>query len=108
MSGSSTAIWAFTNCWLPDDWAPAQEAADGAYLTDPTDYEMVRMVAEVVETRTFTPPELDLSDCPYFKGTGACVHGCRDEPSCRTDRPADGWPSERATTEPTTGGTTNG
>lgn len=36
----------------------------------------------------------DLSRCPYFKGTGYCRSGCQTEPSCQTDRPLGGWPSE--------------
>ena len=39
-------------------------------------------------------PELDLSSCPYFQGTGTCESGCYSEPSCFTDRPSEGWPSE--------------
>lgn len=39
--------------------------------------------------------EGDLSGCPYFQGTGYCESGCTTEPSCMTDRPAEGWPSER-------------
>lgn len=41
----------------------------------------------------------DLSDCDYFCGTGTCSAGAScgyfGEPSCMTDRPLDGWPSER-------------
>lgn len=39
--------------------------------------------------------EADLTDCPYYRGTGTCGYGCRDEPSCYTDTPINGWPSER-------------
>jgi hypothetical protein len=39
--------------------------------------------------------EWDLSSCPYFQGTGTCSFGCVTEPSCQTDRPDEGWPSER-------------
>lgn len=39
--------------------------------------------------------ELDLSQCPYFMGTGQCSSGCYSEPSCQTDRPLNGWPKER-------------
>lgn len=37
----------------------------------------------------------DLSDCPYYRGAGKCVSGCRDEPQCITDQPLKGWPMER-------------
>ena len=49
-------------------------------------------------------PATDLSDCPYFRRyagmeghdpEGTCSYGCRDEPSCVTDRPLHGWPSEQ-------------
>lgn len=49
--------------------------------------------------------EADLSDCPYYQNRwlrnrpelpGKCLRGCWDEPSCVTDEPLDGWPSERA------------
>ena len=42
---------------------------------------------------------VDLADCPYFQGTGTCGYGCVDEPSCITDRPREGWPSERLAAE---------
>ena len=42
-----------------------------------------------------TPPA-DLADCPYYRGEGTCQSGCSSEPSCITDRPEEGWPSERA------------
>ncbi len=37
----------------------------------------------------------DLSDCPYFQGTGTktCSHHCQDEPVCQTNEPTGGWPS---------------
>lgn len=38
---------------------------------------------------------LDLSSCPYYRGEGKCESGCYSEPSCITDRPLKGWPSER-------------
>jgi hypothetical protein len=38
---------------------------------------------------------VDRGLCPYFRGEGTCMGGCVSEPSCITDRPADGWPSER-------------
>lgn len=47
----------------------------------------------------------DLTDCPYFRRyagvpgadpEGICSHGCREEPSCVTDRPIEGWPREAA------------
>lgn len=43
-------------------------------------------------------PDFDLSSCPYYidRDKGSCVFSCRDEPACITDRPRDGWPSERA------------
>lgn len=39
--------------------------------------------------------ENDLSGCAYFRGVGTCSFGCYDEPSCQTDEPEFGWPSER-------------
>lgn len=41
------------------------------------------------------PLDGDLSSCPYFTGTGTCRGGCSDEPSCITDKPYGGWPSQR-------------
>lgn len=42
---------------------------------------------------------VDLSDCPYYLGgTGSCAYGCQQEPSCITDRPVGGWPSEHTRT----------
>lgn len=54
------------------------------------------------------PHEPDLSDCPYYRqdgsvgahGPNTCMGGCYSEPACKTDRPEDGWPSERAITSP--------
>jgi hypothetical protein len=49
--------------------------------------------------------DYDLSDCPYYaRWTQApghdpdavCSHGCYELPACITDRPREGWPSERA------------
>jgi hypothetical protein len=37
----------------------------------------------------------DLSDYPYYAGTGACLSGCNEEPHCVTDEPIAGWPSGR-------------
>jgi hypothetical protein len=37
----------------------------------------------------------DMSSCDYFRGVGKCSMGCYTEPSCQTDRPEFGWPSER-------------
>lgn len=37
----------------------------------------------------------DLSSCEYFRGVGKCTMLCYSEPSCQTDRPEFGWPSER-------------
>jgi len=37
----------------------------------------------------------DMSGCAYFRGKGTCSYGCYSEPSCQTDEPLDGWPSER-------------
>lgn len=34
----------------------------------------------------------DLSGCAYYRGVGTCSYGCREEPSCQTDEPIDGWP----------------
>lgn len=50
---------------------------------------------EYYDWRREARSEADLSDCPYFTGSGTCIHGCREEPSCITDRPEEGWPSER-------------
>lgn len=36
----------------------------------------------------------DLSDCPYFRGSGICSYGCWEEPGCQTDMPLRGWPLE--------------
>jgi hypothetical protein len=30
---------------------------------------------------------LTMLSCPYLRGTGQCVSGCRDEPACQTDGP---------------------
>lgn len=46
-----------------------------------------------IPIKTETDP-LDLSDCPWFQGTGHCSHQCQTEPSCETDRPEGGWPGE--------------
>lgn len=37
----------------------------------------------------------DLTDCPWFRGTGTCSKGCWQEPSCQTDSPLYGWPRDR-------------
>jgi len=37
----------------------------------------------------------DLSDCPYYVGTGTCSYGCSDEPACQTSCPSGGWPAEQ-------------
>lgn len=37
----------------------------------------------------------DMSGCAYFRGVGTCSFGCYSEPSCQTDQPEFGWPSER-------------
>ena len=31
--------------------------------------------------------------CPYYQGIegGRCVSGCREEPACQVDTPAEGW-----------------
>lgn len=34
----------------------------------------------------------DLSGCPFYRGTGTCNSGCRDEPNCQTGEPMQGWP----------------
>lgn len=39
--------------------------------------------------------ESDLSGCDWFRGVGTCSFGCRDEPSCQTCEPEDGWPGTR-------------
>ncbi len=39
--------------------------------------------------------EIDLSDCPYYRGVGTCYASCYEEPSCITDEPSEGWPSRR-------------
>lgn len=62
------------------------------------------MVNEVCDSCGRIAPDLDMSDCPYFRRyggaeghdpNGTCSYGCRDEPSCITDRPLHGWPSEQ-------------
>lgn len=34
---------------------------------------------------------LSMLSCPWYRGVGICSNGCRDEPACQTDEPADGW-----------------
>jgi hypothetical protein len=51
--------------------------------------------AERDEWRAMAEGVEDLSDCPWFLGTGTCSYGCHDEPSCQTDRPREGWPTEQ-------------
>ena len=38
---------------------------------------------------------VDKGLCAYFLHQGSCSFWCRDEPSCQTDRPREGWPSEQ-------------
>lgn len=60
-------------------------------------------MAETEPVLTHSGPSertLDLSDCPWFRGTGKCNHHCTTEPSCETDRPAGGWPGESFNTCP--------
>ncbi|QWT30023.1 hypothetical protein SEA_TUNATARTARE_151 [Streptomyces phage TunaTartare] len=49
----------------------------------------------VVAISKDTPRDSDPASCPYFRGVGKCDSGCYTEPSCQTDRPEFGWPSER-------------
>lgn len=50
----------------------------------------------VVSVTKDTPRGIeDPSDCAYFRGVGKCSMGCYTEPSCQTDRPEFGWPSEK-------------
>lgn len=43
----------------------------------------------------FGDDDVDLSGCPYYRGVGICAYGCYSEPSCITDEPRHGWPSQR-------------
>lgn len=42
-------------------------------------------------------PDVNLGDCPYYRGTGdrLCGYGCYQEPECMTGRPRRGWPPYR-------------
>lgn len=48
------------------------------YRHDSTD------IACVVEALTYT-------QCPAYRGDGACESGCRSEPYCQTGEPTEGW-----------------
>lgn len=59
-------------------------------------------IAELVE-QVDQEMQADVGDCPYLDRwagkpgfeDATCGYGCREEPSCVTDEPADGWPSRR-------------
>lgn len=80
--------------FCPDGVPPCEDCRNGDYL----------MWSEICDTCGRAAPEQDMSDCPYFARysglpgsdpNGTCSYGCRDEPSCITDRPRHGWPSEQ-------------
>ncbi len=54
------------------------------------------VLLEITDGHLVGAPIDDMSDCPYYQGTGICESGCYSEPRCKTEEPIDGWPSQRA------------